>query len=152
MNHINYCSFIYILDYQRHTKHIPTLLTNLTLGGSEMPVFIYDKDAFEKMILVEGEDYRQFKTEKMFEDKSFDCFKNYWDEVVSKIEEEDRKTYWDECYSPENSPTIYGHHGWNRYAVKYSGEIIFLSFFDESEDKSLTKKAREVGFSVDLFK
>lgn len=127
------------------------MFTNLTQGGSEMPVFIYDKDAFEKMILVEGEDYRQFKTEKMFEDKSFDSFKNYWDEVVSKIEEEDRKTYWNDSYSPKNSPTIYGHHGWNRYAVKYSGEIIFLSSFDPSIDMAFTKRAQEIGFRIDIF-
>jgi len=116
-----------------------------------MPVYIYDEDAFEKMILVEGEDYRKFKTIQMFGSNSFDCFKNYWDEVVSKIKEDDRKNYWNDSYSPENSPTIYGHHGWNRYAVKYSGEIIFLSSFDSSIDMAFTKRAREIGFRIDIF-
>lgn len=120
-----------------------------------MPVYIYEKDAFEKIIQVEGEEYRRFKTEEEFEDCSFDAFLKtwqkenilWWNYLLGKIGPD---VYF--C-CPQNfgistssgNSAIYGLGGFNRYTVRISGEIMFMRDFSTEK---YTKKARKIGFRI----
>ena len=113
-----------------------------------MSVYIYEEGAFEKMVKVEGEAYRKCKAEKAFGECSLDYFKKHWDEIISKIDKCILKDNMNNNYTPGHSAAIYGSGGYNRYVVKFSGEIIFLTSSDSSYKKSFAKKAKNVGFHL----
>lgn len=106
---------------------------------------IFDPNTFEKLIEVEGEHYRRFRSKRLFGDNSFDALLEEW----GKHDLDDPKF--------KNGPTfsmgtIYGDGGWHRYIVRNSGEILFLRSaargWPTSEHELWIKKARMVGFRI----
>jgi hypothetical protein len=93
-----------------------------------MSVFIYEPDAFEKMVKIEGEDYRRCKNKESFDDCSFDAFLEAWEESLKR--QPDFKDFRPEFgIGVKGNQAIYGWWGWNRYVVLNSGEIMFHSGF-----------------------
>lgn len=113
-----------------------------------MPVYITDKDAFEKMVTIEGQ--RWAKDQENFGDCSFAAFVRAYEdaqEQIAQYPEHLRKEMADWGLStPSGMATIYGDGGWNRYAVRSSGEILFLE--RQSRTPRHTQLARELGFTV----
>ena len=111
-----------------------------------MSVFICESDAFEKMCQVEGTmygmAYERFKTEEAFGDCSFDAFLEKWKEAVFQCP---RIKQSDSYMHVNGNGAIYGIGGWNRYLVRWTGEIVLLGI---SADQESRDKAREVGFAV----
>ena len=107
-----------------------------------MPVFIYEKDAFRKIVAVENSpDY--VRQQRTFGDCSFFAFFQKWQEMYVL----DPDVVLDEDVSLDvgGSGTIYGHGGWNRYAVHGSGEIVFLRLQardDDSIDRAIKERFR----------
>ena len=111
---------------------------------NKMPIYIFEQNAFDKMIEVEGEEYRRFRSEDEFGVCSFEAFLKKWEKNYSKHQE--RRNFKPEFAIDVNGMhSIYGLGGWNRYAVLNSGEITFIEFASISED---IKKAKEVGFRI----
>ena len=116
-----------------------------------MPVYIYDKDAFRKMMLVEGGGLR--KSELNFvkhqctpmEQCSFFAFYQKWQELYA-INPKCVESRLDFRLTVDHNDYIYGLWGWNRYSVRNTGEIIFLRYFSRDEDS--IKKAAELGFRI----
>jgi hypothetical protein len=110
-----------------------------------MPVHIFEENAFEKLVEVEGEDYRRFRTREEFGTCSFDAFFEKWH---SNFKNEKFKDYRPPfSITVKGNGAIYGLHGFNRYIVLNSGEITFLK---PSADKieEIIKKARKAGFRM----
>ncbi len=89
-----------------------------------MSVFIYEKDAFEKIVAVEGPGY--IKNQKNFDDYSFSAFYKRWQELCGQdpnfINASEHFIGVGLCCA------IYGLGGWNRYLVRNTGEIFFWPF------------------------
>jgi hypothetical protein len=109
-----------------------------------MAIFIFDTDAFEKMVAVESEDYRKFKSKKIFDVCSFDAFFEEWQkEYANNPRVRD--------YRPEfgisvgGNGAIYGLGGWNRYVVLNSGEIALII---ASSIPEYIHKAKDMGFRL----
>lgn len=107
-----------------------------------MPVFIYEKDALEKMGKVEGEKW--LEDQKADEsDTSFSSFKKTWErlsaELLSKFIEEHSKM----VITVNGHSSIYGYLGVSRYSVRYSGEIVYSLL-----QGSNPEEAKKAGFTV----
>jgi hypothetical protein len=114
-----------------------------------MAVYIWEDDAFEKMVQIEGETWR--KNVKNFGECGFDAFKTEFDRCgfspdkikeLIKLETDGMNFH----FTVRNNSSIYGYDGWNRYCVRLSGEIIFLKAFCEISANK--EKARELGFTI----
>ena len=99
-----------------------------------MAVYIYEKDAFDKMVKVEGPEYRRHGNREHMGDCSFDAFKEAWEKGCSGV-----------CVTVEGGAAIYGLWGWHRYCVQPDGEILFLEAFTQSVMEIGT--ARMAGFN-----
>ncbi len=122
-----------------------------------MPVYIYDKDAFEKMVLVEGEEYRRCKSKKVFDNCSFDAFIEEWRRTHTRplwwyrlrkwlgVPYDGHYLYQYGSVRMTGTASIYGSGGWNRYGVDENGEIRFLRFFAIEKDE---KTAQKIGFRL----
>ncbi|OGD43052.1 hypothetical protein A2567_00225 [Candidatus Azambacteria bacterium RIFOXYD1_FULL_42_11] len=112
-----------------------------------MPVFIYEPDAFDKMIALEGENYRRFKGKESFGVCSFDAFLEEWTRINSHNPEFKN-------YHPEFgigvgfNGAIYGWGGWNRFIVLNTGEILLHKGFVEPWHWANIKNARKIGFRI----
>lgn len=107
-----------------------------------MPVFIYEKDALQKMAEVEGREWLEQQEE--FGMCSFGAFLNEWNKKFRDrpdLREEGK----DLGMSVESNGAIYGSWGFNRYLVYYSGEIVFLRCMSHDEE---IKKAEKAGFRI----
>lgn len=108
-----------------------------------MPVFIFEKEAFRKMVEVEGPDYS--RNQMNFGACSFRAFKNKW-RRLAKASPNFIK------YRPafgidvEGNAAIYGYGGWNRYVVLNTGEIMFIEH--SARTAAYIKKARAAGFRI----
>lgn len=104
-----------------------------------MPVFIYEPDAFEKMVKVEGEEYRRVRTKEEFGICSFDAFLEEWKKLEQHPNFKDFKDFRPEFgIGVEGNHAIYGWWGWNRYIVLNSGEMVFHSgFLTEVADEEI---------------
>ncbi|MEK7212001.1 MAG: hypothetical protein AAB731_05225 [Patescibacteria group bacterium] len=120
-----------------------------------MPVYIYDKDAFRKMMLVEGGgsrknelDFVRYQCTFTSEwECSFFAFYQKWQEEYArnpKLAEEE----FEYDISVNGNCAIYGLSGWNRYSVRNTGEIFFLRHFVRYRDIWSLKKATELGFTI----
>ena len=89
-----------------------------------MPVYIYDSDAFEKMVKIEGEDWARHQLR--FGDCSFDAFYTAWKELSDEDRQVAVGTDTDWGIDVNGMGAIYGRDGWNRYTVRYSGEILMI--------------------------
>ena len=109
-----------------------------------MPVYIFEENALEKIIEVEGERYRRFSTEKEFQTCSFEAFLKKWNEDCKDYPE---IINYRPCFgiSVEGNGAIYGWGGWNRYILYNSGEIALLNPSSIPED---IEKAKKVGFRM----
>lgn len=98
-------------------------------------VHILDEDAFERIVLVEGEYYRKpaYRHEPEGEptDNSFQGVKGAWERGERGL--------------TGRGKSIYGIGGWNRYFVRDDGEIVFSYWHALSEGR---KKARGAGFRL----
>lgn len=113
-----------------------------------MPVFIYEPDAFEKICQVEGDEYRDLEIQESFGECSFAAFKARWEGVIK--ENPELKNVNDDSggISINGNYVIYGWLGYHRYAVNYSGEIIFLEqfAFPQARAREIIERAKKVGF------
>ena len=108
-----------------------------------MPVFIYEKDAFRKLIKVEGPEYPY--NQRNFGICSYKAFKKKWKRIYGKNKEY-RNFRLVFGIDVKGNAAIYGFGGWNRYVVLNTGEIMLLGPSVENPDD--IKKAREVGFRI----
>lgn len=111
-----------------------------------MPVYVYEEDAFEKMVEVEGEKYRECRLEKAFDDHSFDAFLEKWNKLNAahpKLKDLSPSFSID---INNSSTTIYGLHGWNRYVVHNTGEIFFIEH--KATGPEAVRRAKEAGFRM----
>lgn len=94
----------------------------------KMPVFIYKPDAFEKMVKIEGEDYRRRKSKESFGNCSFDAFLEVWEAIDKKYPDfrNDKPAF---GIDVKGNGAIYGLGGWNRYIVLNTGEIMLHRYF-----------------------
>jgi len=110
-----------------------------------MSVFINDADAFEKLVKVEGGRYRKLKSKQAFGDCSFDAFLEKWKQEVEDnpaLQKRGREL----AIDINGNRAIYGFAGLNRYAVYYSGEIVFLEML--TQGKKATERAKKAGFRI----
>ena len=107
-----------------------------------MSVFIFESDAFGKLCLVEGKEYRE-EAKESFSDSSFNAFKKYWENVNSKNPETKEKCK-DVVIKINDNPSMYGLGGYNRYIVYYSGEIVLLE--SSAINQVCIERAKYVGF------
>jgi hypothetical protein len=122
-----------------------------------LAIYIYDRDAFKKLVLVEGEEYKKYKSEDKFGDCSFDAFCREWRRGRQPLWWYRLRRwlgipfgrFWKYDFGmsmPYGNAAIYGLCGCNRYTVrKGSGEILFIKRFSSEED---TQIARSVGFRI----
>ena len=106
-----------------------------------MPVYIYEEDAFDKIVKVEGDSFEERRNDT--NDYSFKAFLAKWQELKKALGVNFPD---DHIVNVNSNNAIYGHHGWNRYAVLDSGEIRF------GEHQALLQKdiakAQKVGFNI----
>ena len=106
-----------------------------------MAVFIYEKDAFQKIVAVEGEEYT--RDQKFFGSCSFSAFYQKWQELHAQDPNFiNAPEYFIEA---EWNSTIYGLGGWNRYLVRNTGEIFFVAAAGSLES---IKRAKTQGFQI----
>ncbi len=108
-----------------------------------MPVFIYEKDAFRKIVCVEGPEYPH--NQRNFGICSFRAFKNKWRRLYKADERliDFRPVF---GINVKGNGAIYGFGGWNRYVVLNTGEIMLLGPSVELPEDIV--KARQVGFRI----
>lgn len=112
-----------------------------------MTVFINQPDAFDLMVSVEGEDWRERQLNGDFRTCSFQEFLKEWQEMDQRLtpEQRSRADLMDNMgLSVEGVGAIYGAGGWSRYTVRYSGEIKFIVLQSPSDEVS--DQARQAGF------
>ena len=107
-------------------------------------MMIYDPDAFEKFVEVEGEDYRRFKSASSFGEVSFDAFLKEWKELDSC--DLDFRGGLGFSIDVAGNGAIYGNGGYHRYIVRNSGEILFLRAAVAHE--KCIERARRAGFRI----
>lgn len=110
-----------------------------------MSVFIYESDAFEKFVYVEGEEVREHQ--KNMGICSFWAFLKKWKEIDAECPELKIK-YPKGTLSVEGMGAIYGWWGWNRYIVFCSGEIMMHSGFVGLSAIDTLYRALEIGFRI----
>ena len=107
-----------------------------------MAVFIYEDDAFDKMVEVEGPDYIEHKED--FGICSFAAFKKEWEKYFEKnLRRRNAKEFYLEI---EGNPAIYGIVGLNRYYVLNTGEIVFSPV--QAITPEYIERAKEIGFRI----
>lgn len=109
-------------------------------------MFINQPDALDLLTSVEGEDWRQRQLAGDFGNFSFEVFLKCWQEVDQGLlaHRKNQPYLTDMGLSVEGDGAIYGCHGWSRYTVRYSGEIMFIEMQSPSEEVS--DRARKAGF------
>lgn len=114
-----------------------------------MPVYIFEPDAFDKIIEVEGEMFREHRSK--FGYCSFETFLKEWNKSYAPYP--DRKNFRPEfgidskrADGTVGSGAIYGLGGWDRYTVLNSGEIAFIRYFTLNQER--LQKAKEIGFRI----
>ncbi len=104
-----------------------------------MTVKITDPDAFEKMVAIEGERYREHRTTQTPDRHSFDIFL-----VAFQSRDPKEETPW--LSTSQGDEDIYGAGGWHRYMVRHvDGALFFHSAFSYPEK---TQKAKDAGFDI----
>lgn len=110
-----------------------------------MAVFIFEPDAFDKLVYVEGTDI--IEHQKNMGICSFWAFLKRWKEIDAECPELKNK-YPNESFDVKGNGAIYGWWGWNRYIVFYSGEIMMHWYFIESSMIDTLYRAIEIGFRI----
>lgn len=107
-----------------------------------MTVYIYERDAFRKMVAVEGKYYPH--NQKNFGICSFKAFKKKWKKLAKINDFTDGKPPY--AIDVEGNRAIYGLCGWNRYLVLNTGEIMFLKAAARIPED--IEVARKIGFRI----
>ena len=84
-------------------------------------VRIDDKDAFDRMVCVEGEEYRECKSRDVLGDCSFDAFLEAWEKISAWARNAEPPV----CMSVNSGTASYGLGGWNKYGVRIYGPVQF---------------------------
>lgn len=112
-----------------------------------MSVFIYQPDAYDRLVQVEGLDYPSYGPQKGG-GYHFDTYREAWDRARA------RRIHWsdygigvtpDLVDLPRGDGTIYGKDGRTRYAVRSDGEIVLLGWSASDARKQL---AIDAGFRI----
>ncbi|MEK7630186.1 MAG: hypothetical protein AAB432_02260 [Patescibacteria group bacterium] len=112
-----------------------------------MPVFIFQKNAFKKMIQVEGEGFRERENDT--DDYSFKAFHDHWKNLSKNNKRYSPRVKAEFTISVHDSSTIYGFGGWHRYVVMNNGEILLIkSSVLKWKQEWILKKAKKVGFKI----
>lgn len=109
-----------------------------------MPVFIYDNDAFEKLVEVEGGLYRRHGQREMMAQCSYAAFKEAWEEGFARWKGTAQEY---PNVTVEGGAAIYGFGGYNKYAVQANGEMIFLPGLAGTSEA--IQQAQAAGFTLD---
>ncbi len=107
-----------------------------------MPIYIYECDAFRKMVVVEGKDY--LHNQRNFGICSFSSFRKKWKKFAKINGFTDEKPPY--AIDVEGNRAIYGLGGWNRYLVLNTGEIMFLEAAARTPED--IEVARKIGFRI----
>jgi hypothetical protein len=111
-----------------------------------MAVYIFDKDALDKMALVEGMTWKEQEESNPDQNCSFQAFLSAWNRDFAGKEELIREGSSLNCFISVNaSGAIYGKEGYNRYAVRVDGRIFFMRDMSIKED---IEKATLAGFDM----
>lgn len=107
-----------------------------------MPIFIFEPDAFDKLVLIEGPDYECHR-----DDTGICSFKAFWErfELMKLINPDIANRKSKTHLEVDGNNEIYGKGGFNRYIVLNNGEILFQKF---NASKDARRKAREIGFRI----
>ena len=114
-----------------------------------MAIFIWQTDAMEKMVQLEGESWRRHQVAMDF--CSFDAFLQEFrasgvsPEIAAELSEKVRQACRQMSLIVKGNPSIYGFYGYPRYSVNYLGEIFFQAGFASPE---AVVKAAALGFSI----
>ena len=120
-----------------------------------MPVYIDDRDAFRRLVIVEsglsvdqGREY--LRHQKNFGMCGFAAFRSEW-RRAHKPELRRSKKYREvanehDSVSVDKNGAIYGLGGWTRYTVRGDGEIMMIEGFQTSEQQ--IRLARIMGFRI----
>jgi hypothetical protein len=113
-----------------------------------MPVYIYEPDAFKKMIKVEGKEWKRHV--KDFGTCGFQAFLDLWNSEYKDIQNKSSKKLLEKIHlrQPDGQVSIYGAGGWHRYIVKGNGEICFMEIMCECEEMNCVEKAKQQGFTI----
>lgn len=106
-----------------------------------MTVLITDYCIIEKLIELEGEQFRRFLTKEEFGDQSFEVFFDCFQKCKKDgFPEKER------FLIVNGSRAIYGLDGWHRYFVQVSDGAVFFSSAHSSP--GIEKKALDLGFGI----
>lgn len=112
-----------------------------------MPVYIFEKDAFEKMAVVERDDrWIEMQNDGRFGNYSFQAFHDEWVRNYKARQESMSPVQKRSGLSVKDSGSIYGASGYNRYTVRLDGEIMFHRMMARSDDD--LRRAEEQGFTL----
>jgi hypothetical protein len=112
-----------------------------------MPVFIYEPDAFEKMVQVEGDDFRRRKDAD--DSWSFNAFLKKWQSLDRTDPKFRKRRPYFAIDADQFGSTIYGWGGWHRYVVLNTGEILLIANSTQApETSAVLKQARKTGFRI----
>lgn len=113
-----------------------------------MSVYIYDPDAKAKIALVEGERWLEHDLNAAYRSSTscFDAFLAEWKAIEAVTTPDAREILNSECLTVRGNPAIYGLGGWNRYFVRYDGEIMFSAYHASNPEKEA--QAKDAGFRV----
>ena len=112
-----------------------------------MSVFIYQPDAYDRLVQVEGSDYPTYGPQRGG-GYHFDTYLEAWNRARARRihwSEHDLNVTPDLVDLPKGDGMIYGKDGRTRYVVKSDGEIVLLGW---SASESRKKLAIDAGFRV----
>jgi hypothetical protein len=108
-----------------------------------MAVHIYEPHALDLMTSIEGSEWATNQAAGVFGDNSFQVFKQAW-ELLPMDERETNPQFI--IVLPSGACSIFGANGKNRYTVRKTGEILFLSL--PALSQRTTQLASQLGFTV----
>ena len=109
-----------------------------------MPIFIYEPDALERLVEIEGPEYRRCAKKEYFGDCALEAFLEKWNTVFRDNEPLRRARPF--AIDVKGTGAIYGVGGWNRYIVLNTGEIMLIKFLSYPK---FIERAKRAGFRTD---
>jgi hypothetical protein len=114
-----------------------------------MPVYITDSDALTRLAQIEGEPWRDLQEAEPDRPLGFFQFKRAYEsikQIYADLKDEDRReTMRNIGITCNGNPAIYGEGGWNRYFIRWSGEIVISVHHVRLPKEKWLAKAAEVG-------
>jgi len=124
-----------------------------------MPVHIFQKNALELMAQVEGQSWKERQESTANKDDcSFVSFRDKWFGLFNSLKSQGKVDIYKDMTVLYGSSdldfpldvngigTIYGDGGWNRYVVKVSGEVLFVS--RAARNTANMERAVNAGFRI----